>query len=354
MKPVAFYLPQFYPTPENNRWWGEGFTEWTNVTKSKPKYKGHYQPQLPADLGFYDLRVPETIMKQVEIARNHNLYGFCFYHYWFNGERPLNKPVDLFIETEKEFPFCVCWANHDWNKIWDGFPNTILMKQNHSIEDDTKHIRFLAEHVFSSPNYIKVDNKPVFLVYRTELFPDIKKTSDVWRREILNYGFDGIYLINIENIVYDVHPDRLGFDAGLDFHPKGKNLPKLVGRNIIKKWLNRFSPKKSVYYENKIWEYEDYIDNNIIDKDVSYLLYPALFPAWDNSARREKEAWIMQNSTPEKFRKWASLILENFEPPNEEENFVFINAWNEWAEGCHLEPCRKWKNDYLNVIKELF
>ena len=351
MKAVAFYLPQFYPIPENDRWWGKGFTEWINVVQARPRFRGHYQPHLPADLGFYDLRVVDTIRQQAELAKKNHLFGFCFYHYWFEGKTLLEKPLELFVDHEIEFPFCICWANQNWTRAWDGNERKCLIEQNYSPEDDIRYIRYMAERYFSSENYICVDGKPVLVIYRTELFPDMKATASRWRKEIQKMGFDGLYLINVENRTYGYPPSSIGFDAAIDFQPKGENLPRRYGKNGFKSVLNKLGMLDSVFYKNFVWLYEEYKKNNLYSMRPDSTLYPSIFPMWDNSSRREKGAWIFHDSTPRLFEEWLHQIVTEFKPENDQENFLFINAWNEWAEGCHLEPCRKWGHQYLDVMK---
>lgn len=351
MKAVAFYLPQFYPIPENDRWWGKGFTEWINVVRARPRFDGHYQPHLPADLGFYDLRVVDTIREQAEMAKQHHIYGFCFYHYWFEGKTLLEKPLKLFVEHEIDFPFCVCWANQNWTRAWDGNDRKCLMEQKYSSEDDIRYIRYMAENYFSRENYICVDEKPVLVIYRTELFPDIEATAERWREEVQKMGFDGIYLVNLENRTYGYPPSDIGFDAAIDFQPKGENLPVRYGKNVFRSILNKFGMLNSVFYNNFVWQYRDYVKMNLYSMRPGSTLFPSIFPMWDNSARRDKGAWIFHNSTPGYFEEWIRQISHEFKPEDVQKDFLFINAWNEWAEGCHLEPCQEWGHQYLEVVK---
>ena len=190
VRPIAIYLPQFHPIPENDQWWGKGFTEWTNVARATPLLPGHYQPHLPSDLGFYDLRLADTREAQAELARQHGIYGFCYYHYWFNGHRLLNRPVDEVLASGKpDFPFMFCWANENWSRRWNEEDQAILIKHDYSFEDDERHINFLIPF-FKDKRYIKVGNKPVFSIYRSDLFPDIARTIDIWRKVVRQHGFD--------------------------------------------------------------------------------------------------------------------------------------------------------------------
>ncbi len=197
-KLIAFHLPQFYPTPYNDEWWGKGFTEWTNVTKARPLFEGHYQPHLPADLGFYDLRLCESRDAQAELASEYGIYGFCYYHYWFNGKQVLERPVDEILKLgTPDFPFCLCWANENWTARWDGGNKKILLEQVYTVEDDLDHIRWLCG-AFSDPRYIRVEGKPLFLVYRSEVLPDAQATTQRWREEAMRLGVGELYLCLVE------------------------------------------------------------------------------------------------------------------------------------------------------------
>src|SRR6266478_229140 len=188
IRPIAFYLPQYHTIPENDIWWGKGFTEWTNVVKARPQFKGHYQPHLPGELGFYDLRLEEVRQRQAALAREYGLYGFCYYHYWFNGRRILERPFKEVLASGKpDFPFCLCWANENWTRVWDGGGQDVLLQQHYSAEDDRQHIRWLA-NAFRDPRYIRIGGRPLFLVYRTELLPDPARTAAIWRNEVAKAG----------------------------------------------------------------------------------------------------------------------------------------------------------------------
>lgn len=364
LRPIAIYLPQFHPTPENDKWWGKGFTEWTNVTKAQPRFKGHYQPHLPADLGFYDLRVPETREAQAALAKEYGIYGFCYYHYWFNGRRILERPFQEVFESGKpDFPFMLCWANEDWIRSWDDNPDEALLEQKYSPEDDLKHIQTLIPY-FKDERYIKVDGKPVFAIYRSSMFPDMEGTIKIWREEAARQGLE-LYIVRFESCWCD-GPEYMkpGFDAAVKFPPhsmtkrfeqlslsvnKYKTIVRKLNtaKRLLKKKLG-FNPK--FYGRN---DYQEYLDVAQLDagKDYGYKCYPTVMPNWDNTARR-KDPYVIKHSTPELFQQWTEIEMRNFKPYSPEENFIFINAWNEWAEGNHLEPDRKWGRGYLEAFKK--
>lgn len=369
VRPVAIHLPQFHPFAENDEWWGKGFTEWTNVTKAKPLFKDHYQPQLPTDLGFYDLRLEEARIAQIELAKQYGIYGFCYYHYWFNGKRLLHEPLDRMLANKKEdFPFMLCWANENWTRRWDGLQNEVLIKQNYSIEDDRNHIRFLCETFFKDPRYIKVDGKPVVSIYMSNLLPNVSETLAVWRTEAKHYGIE-LYICRFEGAgVYGKEYMVAGFDAAVEFQPFAKTLDdftKMITRPAYrKKFLLRLSQRlphikektsRMVHRHFGRLNYEEYLNfvfaNYEYPKD--YKRYPCVMPSWDNTARRKNKSFLFYNSSPEGYKKWLRFHKDNFSPPSPEENFIFINAWNEWAEGNHLEPCTKWQKQYLEVTKEV-
>ena len=353
-KPIAIHLPQFHTIPENDEWWGKGFTEWTNTRKCTPRFKGHYQPHEPADLGYYDLSDIAALKAQASIAAEYGIYGFCFYHYWFGGKKVLEKPVDLILSNKDyTFPFCLCWANENWTRRWDGRDNEILLKQTYSFEDDLEHIHDLFKY-FKDDRYIKVNNKPLFIVYRPGLFPDIKKTISIWREEARKTGIGEIYLANMQVFGQKEDPASLGFDACIEFQPdfgimaKGSFFVKVRNKIITK--INKDTTFKLSYK----YKYSSLVDKMIQQERPVYKQFPGITPMWDNSARKSKGATIFKGSTPELYGKWLDAIVNRFIPYSKDENFVFINAWNEWAEGNHLEPCKKWGRKYLEVTKKIF
>jgi lipopolysaccharide biosynthesis protein len=353
LKPIAIYLPQFHIIPENDQWWGKGFTEWTNVTKTKPRFEGHYQPHLPADLGFYDLRLEESRIAQEALAKEFGIHGFCYYHYWFNGKRMLYEPLQRKLNNPNEdFPFMMCWANENWTRNWDGQFKDVLLEQHYSFEDDIKHINYLFQY-FKDNRYIKVNGKPVFAVYRTNLFPDIKRTAEIWREEALKAGIGELYLVRVESFGNQIDPSEIGFDAAIEFQPNFSKLPQIIKRDKYSKILQKFGIRKA-YLNDRVIDYEAFTKIARTLPPTKYKRFPGITPMWDNSPRRSSNALIIHNSTPEKYGDWLKYIVDHFEPYSKDENFVFINAWNEWAEGNHLEPCQKWGLQYLEQTRKIF
>ncbi|PVX46617.1 glycosyl transferase family WbsX [Flavobacterium sp. 103] len=357
IKPIAIYLPQFHPIPENDAWWGKGFTEWTNVVKAKPRFEGHYQPHLPADLGFYDLRLEEARLAQEQVAKAYGIHGFCYYHYWFNGKRLLHEPLDRKLKNPKEdLPFMMCWANENWTRRWDGEENEVLMHQEYNFEDDKIHFEFLCKTYFDDERYIKHEGKPVFLVYRPKLFKDINKTLEIWRSIARKEGIGEMHLGYMQSWGVTEDPLNMGFDFAVEFQPnfpKTKKNKKTVFKRVLAKIFKSINlQKREIEKEiDRVFDYSEFVEiqkRKIFKKNVS----PCLIPMWDNSSRRKKNAFIFTNSTPELYGSWLNYIINNFPWNINKEKFLFINAWNEWAEGNHLEPCQKWGRKYLEITKE--
>jgi len=355
VKPIAFYLPQYHPIPENDEWWGKGFTEWRNVTKAEPLFPGHYQPHLPADLGFYDLRLPESRQAQAELAREYGIYGFCYYHYWFNGRRILERPFNEVLSSGKpDFPFCLCWANENWTRTWDGQSRNILLEQKYNEDDDREHIRSLVR-AFQDDRYIRINGKPLFLVYRASLIPNPLKTTSIWREEAQKLGIGELYLCRVESNFSGEHgdPTQLGFDAAIEFQPnlnpdsKHPSLP--LRRRRLWHWSRKLGLSHKAYGDNQIYEYSSLVERMIQRKAPSYKRFPCVTPSWDNTARRKSGASIFKGSTPEVYERWLNHAIGNLPANLPAERIIFINAWNEWAEGNHLEPCQKWGHAYLEA-----
>jgi lipopolysaccharide biosynthesis protein len=352
LRAIAFYLPQYHPIPENDEWWGTGFTEWRNVTQAKPLFPGHYQPHLPADLGFYDLRLPEVREAQAELARSYGIHGFCYYHYWFNGRRILERPFnEVLVSGKPDFPFCLCWANENWTRAWDGGEQHILLQQHYSAEDDRAHIRTLMP-AFADKRYIRVDGRPLFLVYRTELLPDPKRTAEIWREEALSSGVGEIYLARVENFVTEVDPRTIGFDAAVEFAPHGAYVGKIKFRGPFHRLLARAGLLSEAYVSGQVVNYRAMMLGMLGKPDPGYKRFRCATPMWDNTARRRNGAHVYAGSTPKQYESWLAQIatetVDRFPP---EQRIVFLNAWNEWAEGCHLEPDQRWGRQYLEATK---
>ena len=337
---VAFYLPQFHPIPENDAWWGEGFTEWTNVARARPLFPGHYQPHVPADLGFYDLRIGATRQAQAELARQAGIEAFCYYHYWFDGKRLLERPFNEVLESGRpDFPFCLCWANEPWSRRWDGRGEDVLQPQSYSEEDDLDHIRWLMP-ALTDPRAVKVDGKPVFIVYQAHALPDPARTVEVWRRETSDAGLPGLHLMTVET-GWDAGWDatEVGFDAKILFQPQFSIL-ETVPR------LEVGAPEGL-----RVFDYEE-ARRKLSDPDpVSYRRHESVCVGWDNSPRVAERGWLLHNSTPEAYEAWVGEAIDRAQEFPPDERFVFLNAWNEWAEGAHLEPDLRHGHGYLDATR---
>lgn len=353
VRPIAFYLPQYHSIPENDEWWGKGFTEWRNVAKAKPLFPGHDQPRVPADLGFYDLRLPETRQAQADLAREYGIFGFCYYHYWFNGRRLLQRPFNEVLATgQPNMPFCLCWANENWSRTWTGSDQEVLIAQKYSDEDDRQHIRSLIT-AFRDERYIKVKGKPLFLVYRAAKLPNPMRTTSIWREEARRAGIDELYLCRVESTREEKgEPALLGFDAAVEFQPAWGSFGAALQRGAFWQWARRFGLTSGAYGTHRVFEYEALVTQSLRQHPAPYKRFPSVTPGWDNSARRQTRATIFKNSTPALYEKWLRGVIETYQPSSPEENFIFINAWNEWAEGNHLEPCQKWGRAYLEATRK--
>ena len=340
---LAFYLPQFHHVPENDAWHGPGFTEWSVVAESKPLYPGHRQPDLPGELGFYDLRVPETRYLQARLAREHGITGFLYYHYWFGGRRMLGRPLQEVLESgQPDFPFALCWANESWFRRWQGTLDEMILEQQFSEEDDIAHIRWLIE-CFKDPRYIRVNDRPLLTVYRPHFLPNSQRTLDLWRRECEKAGIAPPWLVMFETGADLDDPATLGFDASAEFVPH--HLPQLVGKKP-----SRFGAEKS----HRMYDYEEVAAAYLDRPPVDWQRYPCVPTAWDNAPRRQNgEALILQGSTPERYGQWLDTALERQSRAAGRDGIVFVNAWNEWAEGAHLEPDIFWGRAYLEATRDV-
>ncbi|XXF80651.1 glycoside hydrolase family 99-like domain-containing protein [Myxococcaceae bacterium GXIMD 01537] len=343
VKAICFYLPQYHPVKENDEWWGEGFTEWRNVAKAVPNFAGHYQPHVPSELGFYDLRLVEVQKKQAEMAKAYGVYGFCYYYYWFNGRRILERPLEqMLAHPEVDMPFCVCWANENWTRTWDGKERDILLGQEHTPEDDEAFIRAVIP-MFRDPRYIRVNGKPMLVVYRVDLFPDMKETAKRWRRIAKEEGFEDLHLCAVQ--FYGItDPRPFGFDAAVEFPPH-----QFIGPENRPGEMPTFTNTR---YTGHLVDYQKVVAQALQKPVPDYLMYRGLIPSWDNTARRQDTSHTLINASPMDYQFWLRRVVEQTRRVRSPEHqFVFINAWNEWGEGCHLEPDLKHGRAYLKATQ---
>lgn len=348
---IAFYLPQYHPTPNNDKWWGKGFTEWTNVGKAKPLFKGHYQPKVPADLGYYDLRLPEVREEQVRLAKEAGVNAFCYYHYWFgNGRQELELPFNEILKSGKpDFPFCLCWANESWHsKFWnlDGtIEKKTLVEQIYGNESEwEKHFNYLLP-AFKDSRYYKINGKPLFMIYREHEFNNVKEFIKYWNNLALKNGLKGIYFIAqiAENISYEnvKYIKTKGFDA---INTVGLWKPMNLKPTIIQR-IKRKLGFKLPYVK----EYSNIYPNFISSVDSEENVFPTLIPNWDHSPRSGKAGYILMNSTPELFGKHVDHVFDIVKSKNNK--LVFLKSWNEWGEGNYMEPDLKYGKGYINILK---
>lgn len=337
---IAFYLPQFHPVPENDRWWGDGFTEWTNVVRASSLFPGHHQPRVPADLGLYDLRVPEVRAGQADLARAHGINAFCYYHYWFEGRRLLNRPFDdVLASGEPDLDFCLCWANESWTRRWDGGSQDILMAQTYSPQDDLEHIRWLLP-ALADPRAVRIGDRPMFVVYRPGDLPDAARTIDTWRGEVDRAGLPGIHLVAVECSA-GVGRDAMtnGFDATVRFQPDWGVLNDLPRAEVGPTTL-------------RVYDYDECWPLLADAAPVDYCRYETVFPGWDNTPRVGVNGIAFRGSRPESYERWLREAATRAMAQAREQRVVFVNAWNEWAEGCHVEPDLQYGLAYLTATKQ--
>lgn len=344
-KTIAFYLPQFHPFPENDLWWGKGFTEWTNVTKAVPQFIGHHQPRLPVDLGFYDLRLPDVMRQQIEMAKHYGLHGFCFHYYWFSGKRLMETPLFNFLENKKlDMPFCLCWANESWSRRWDGSEDELLIEQKLRDEDDVLFMKDIQPFI-TDKRYITVQNKPLLIIYRPHLWTQsrVLRLLATFRKSAQEMGLPGLYIVCALTHDFQGSPEQWGFDAGIEFPPHlCGHVPHVKRPRIINpRFCGSIRDMRALVHINKYRQ------------TSSYITLKTVFPGWDNTARKPDQAFIFHHAEPEVYKTWLKNALrytQNHNPPHA--HYVFINAWNEWAEGAHLEPDRKYGYAFLQATAE--
>lgn len=356
---IAFYLPQYHPIPENDEWWGKGFTEWTNVTRAKPLYPGHHQPNLPSELGFYDLRVPEIRIAQAELAREHGIEGFAYWHYWFgNGRRLLERPFNEVLKSgEPNFPFCLSWANQSWTGIWHGSPNRVLMEQTYPGVTDYRAHFFTILDALTDERYITVDGKPIFIVYRPPELPNPQSFADYWRELAYDVGLKGLYLIGVSYTPWT--PSDYGFDAGAPLRVgrafEAARAPSLRGMNRfasgrLGSHIRSLSPNN--HQLPKTISYDKAMDLSILSFLETSMEFPTVLSNWDNTPRSGANGYVFEDATPELFGKYLRLAMAQVAHHTPDERIVFIKSWNEWAEGNYIEPDQRFGRAYLQTVKQ--
>lgn len=342
-KIIAFYLPQFHRIRENSEWWSPGFTEWTNVATATKNFEGHYQPHVPRELGFYDLASANIMEEQVALARAYGVHGFSFYYYWFSGRRILEKPIDNFIASEIDFPFCFTWANENWTRTWDGKDKLILLDQKYEPGFEHKLIEDMAP-AFADKRYIRVNDSPMLIIYRAKAIPNVEQVIKNMKREAKKLGFKDLHIVVTD--FYDLNsPNEVGADALVEFPPHKFNGPNNLYEHPVS-FLNQS-------FRGGLVDYRKVVIQSLKRSKPSFKLYRTAMPSWDNTARRQDTPTVFVGANPSLFRVW----LENLRAYNRESNlegkddsFIFINAWNEWAEGAHLEPDLKFGLGNLEAV----
>jgi glycosyl transferase family WbsX len=359
-KLIAFYLPQFHPIQENSAWWGEGFTDWVNVKNSKPLFQGHRQPREPGNsLGYYDPTDIQVLEKQAELAKAHGIYGFCFYHYWFNGRLLLERPVENFLDQAKpDMPFCLCWANEPWTKAWDGREQDVLMPQRYGGQEDwTAHFNYLLP-AFKDSRAITVEGKPVFLIYRVGSITNVNEMIKTWRQLAVEAGLPGLHIVTMLTSFADSsNIKNVDIDATCEFFPTNAFRPKRLDllwggfkMGLHLRVLKRFTP----FVKNRVIRVDyDYIWKRILKtKKIFSPQYRGAFTAWDNSPRKGKKGVIMHNATPDRYQYWLTKQIERVLADDTQDPLLFVNAWNEWAEGAYMEPDKTFDHGFLEATRK--
>lgn len=369
VKPIAIYFPQFHAIAENNSWWGEGFTDWESVKTGKPKFPSHDQPRVPLNGYYYDQSQIETLRWQIDLARKYGIYGFCHYHYWFDGRQLLETPSNLVLENrDLDFPFCLSWANETWSRRWDGRDNDILIEQTHPPSEDSwsRHFNYLIQF-WEDERAIKVDGKPVFVIYRPYRIPKISKMLDFWRKRAEDHGLKGLYFIVQKQYEHPTRDCLSAFDAEFQFQPfeaiyssgfGGHSIHHATWFRFVRalpdkiqdrlRALRAKHTKELTFFDyDKVWEQIIAVRQGILTT------YPGAFADWDNTARYKERATIYRGASPERFEYWFTQLVQGMEERRLPEDFIFFNAWNEWAEGAYLEPDEKHGHAYLEAIRRV-
>lgn len=342
-KIIAYYLSQMHPTPENDAWWGKGVTEWNNVSRAVPQFVDHYQPRLPGELGFYDLRLKENLVRQMELAKMYGIYAFNWYYYWFDGKRLLERPLDMYLNsTEIDFPFCLCWANESWTKGFFGSSKEIIMKQSSTVESYRRFIVDIARYL-KDKRYVQINGKKLLTVYKPQDVPDCKNTLQYWREYCKETGIGELYIVGCWTSDQSEDFIAKGFDAISEFQPGSiYNYSANINKRL---------PFVNENFSGAVYSYREIVENKIYQKNFSKdRMYHAVMPMWDNTPRRNNKGnLIYHGSTPALYQRWLEDVIAFNQTCTLEDNLVFINAWNEWGEGAYLEPDKRFGYAYLEA-----
>lgn len=368
VKLIAFYFPQFHRIPENDLWWGEGFTDWDNVKRGNPQFSGHYQPRVPLDDRYYDQSNLETLRWQIELAKAHGIHGFCHYHYWFEGKQLLETPTNMVLEDNTlDLPFCLAWANETWSRRWDGQDHHILQQQTHNADKTmwARHFEYLFR-AWRDVRAIKIDGKPVFLIYRPHRIEKMAEMFDFWRELAHQRGLKGLYFIAIKQYEFPVPGILQHFNAVVHFQPfealYSPDFPKpRVEASLLVKGLRRlperildllraaryqYLPQLTYYDYDVVWK-----QILKVEREAGIPAIPGAFVDWDNTARYGKRARIFKGASPERFEHWFQQLVKITAGRPSPEKMIFMNAWNEWSEGTYLEPDARYGLRYLEAVQ---
>ena len=338
IKPIAFYLPQFHPIPENDAWWGKNFTEWHNVRQATPLFEGHYQPHIPHNtIGYYDLRDKNFLIKQHSIAKRYGIFGFCYYYYFFNGKTLLETPLKIIRSTPAiQTNYCLCWANGNWTRAWYGQNKETLISNSYGKENAKSFIEAITPYLLDD-RYIRIDEKPLLLVYEPESIEEIREYAEIWQQHAQRLGFKGIFLASVEAMTLGVPPSEYGFDAAVEFAPDWTQTVRVSDRQDT----------------HRIFDYKETVKNMLLKAEPPYERFSCVFPSWDNAPRYKKSAISFINANPGIFKYFLRQAMERTRRRfPAERRFLFINAWKEWGEGCHLEPDERYGYTYLQILHE--
>ena len=357
---IALYLPQFHPIPENDEWWGKGFTEWTNVAKARPLFPGHYQPHVPADLGFYDLRVPETREAQAQLAAAHGVEAFCYWHYWFAGSRLLERPFDEILHTgQPDFDFCLAWANQSWTGTWHGAPEHLLQEQTYpGRHDHEAHFASLLP-AFRDRRYFRVNGRPLFAIFQPTELPGPREVTALWRSMAEQAGLEGLYLVGMTDDPA-WNPEDAGFDAAavVTFSGAARAVRRSLTTKVTRRLGHRRGWKQVLRADFRarplVYDYEE-LDPALVfgAHEQRFTWFPTILPNWDNTPRSGTNGIVLHDSSPELFRGHVEDAVRRVAHRADDERIVFVKSWNEWAEGNHLEPDLRYGRGYLEVLREV-